>query len=252
MLGLALLAGSAVADQPAPMSIYLLIGQSNMAGRGAIEAEDRVPHPRVFVLDKTLAWAPGIDPLHYDKPVAGVGLGSTFGRVIAEADPAAVVGLVPAAVGGSSLDEWMPGQPLYAEAVRRAREALKHGELAGILWHQGEADTAAEKAAVYAEKFRRMIARLREELSADAVPVIVGETFRLRAGAATINAVLAELPASVPGCAFVSSEGLTDRGDKVHFDSPSLRELGRRYAAAWRRLSIGPLQAPARSPETAR
>ena len=27
--------------------LFLLIGQSNMAGRGIIEAQDRIPHPRV-------------------------------------------------------------------------------------------------------------------------------------------------------------------------------------------------------------
>ena len=30
----------------------------------------------------------------------------------------------------------------------------------------------------------------------------------------------------------VSSEGLASKGDSIHFDSASLRELGRRYARA--------------------
>ena len=33
--------------------------------------------------------------------------------------------------------------------------------------------------------------------------------------------------------AFVSSQGLTHKGDVLHFDSPSLREFGRRYAHAF-------------------
>ncbi len=50
---------------------------------------------------------------------------------------------------------------------------------------------------------------------------------------AAVNSALAQLGAEVPlyGCA--SAAGLTDKGDSVHFDSPSLREFGRRYAAEY-------------------
>ena len=61
--------------------LYLLIGQSNMAGRGAIEEQDKTPHPRVLKFTKENTWAAAIDPLHFDKPaIAGVGLGSSFGH----------------------------------------------------------------------------------------------------------------------------------------------------------------------------
>ncbi len=225
-------------NPPANMQIFLLIGQSNMAGRGAGEPSDQIPHPRVFMLTKELAWVPAVDPMHFDKPERiGTGLGKTFGAVLAEADPATVIGLVPAAFGGSALEEWTPGSLHYVNAVARAKEALKHGRLAGILWHQGEADSAPEKAATYAVRFAKMIAQLRADLDAQDVPVIVGETGRFRPDGAPINAVLAKLPDFVPHCAFVSAEGLADKGDKIHFDSPAFRELGRRYAAAWQVLS---------------
>ena len=224
------------------MQIFLLIGQSNMAGRGAVEAEDKAPHPRVFMLTKELAWVPAVDPMHFDKPtIIGTGLGKTFGAVVSDADPAAVIGLVPAAFGGSALDEWTPGSPHYVNAVARAKEALKHGQLAGILWHQGEADSKPELAATYAVRFAKLIAHLRADLDAQEVPVIVGETGRFRPDGAAINAVLAKLPDFVPHCAFVSAEGLADKGDKIHFDSPSFRELGRRYAAAWLTLQPAPV-----------
>jgi hypothetical protein len=42
-----------------------------------------------------------------------------------------------------------------------------------------------------------------------------------------------ELPGRVKGTAYVSSEGLMHKGDKLHFDAASYRELGRRYAAAY-------------------
>jgi hypothetical protein len=212
-----------------------------MAGRGAVEAQDRAPHPRVFMLTKERAWVPAADPMHFDKPERiGTGLGKTFGTELAEADPTAVIGLVPAAFGGSSLDEWAPGQPHYVNAIARAKAAFQHGRLAGILWHQGESDSAPDKVSTYGERFARMIAQLRADLNAQEVPVIVGETGRFRPDGAAVNAALARLPELVPHCVFVSAGGLADQGDKLHFDSASFRELGRRYAVAWQALHPAP------------
>lgn len=240
VLSLGLQCGAHAQAAPENMQIFLLIGQSNMAGRGAVEAPDLVPHPRVFMLTRELGWAPAVDPMHFDKPERiGTGLGKTFGAVLADADPAAVIGLVPAAFGGSALDEWTPGSPHYVNAVARTREALKHGRLAGILWHQGEADSAPEKAATYVVRFAKLIAHLRADLDAQEVPVVVGETGRFRPDGAVINAAIAGLPQFVPHCGFVTTEGLADKGDKIHFDSPAFRELGRRYAAAW--LTLRPV-----------
>jgi hypothetical protein len=234
---------SAAIAPPENMKLFLLIGQSNMAGRGAVGAEEKVVHPRVFALNKQLEWVPAVDPLHWDKPdVAGVGLGSTFGRVVADANPNATVGLIPAAFGGTSLDQWAIGGELYTNAVKRAKQAMQHGRLAGILWHQGESDSGPgndKKVASYTERFSRMIAQLRADLDAQDVPVIVGELghFRVNDASGPLNAVLAKLPESVPLCACVSADGLADKGDKLHFDTPSLKEFGRRYAAAWTKLA---------------
>src|ERR1700722_12544886 len=98
--------------------LFLLIGQSNMAGRGVVEEQDKEIIPGVFMLNKEMAWVPAIDPLHFDKPaVAGVGLGRTFAKTLQWASPGAPIGLIPAAFGGTSLDEWKPGDKLYADAV---------------------------------------------------------------------------------------------------------------------------------------
>jgi len=236
-----LFVASAFADTPDQMQIFLLIGQSNMAGRGKVEAPDLAPHPRVFMLTKELAWVPAVDPMHFDKPERiGTGLGKTFGALVADAQPGAVIGLVPAAFGGSALDEWAPGQPHYVNAVARAKEALKHGRLAGILWHQGESDRAPEKAATYAVRFARMIAQLRADLGVQDVPVIVGEIGRFCPNEGPVNAEIRRLPELVPHCALVRSDGLEGRPEEpevVHFTTPAFRELGRRYATAWLELS---------------
>jgi hypothetical protein len=231
---------------PENMKIFLLLGQSNMAGRGPVEAQDKTPHPHVFMLTRDLAWVPATDPMHFDKPERiGVGLGKTFGAMVADAEPGAVIGLVPAAYGGSALDEWAPGQAHYVAAVARAKEALKHGSLAGILWHQGESDRAPDKAATYTVRFAKMIAQLRADLEAQDVPVIVGEIGRFCPNAEPVNAQIRRLPEFVPHCALVTTEGLEGRPEQpevLHFTTPAFRELGRRYAAAWLTQQATPAQ----------
>lgn len=226
--------------------LYLLIGQSNMAGRGAIEAADKVVHPRVLMFTKEQKWAPAVDPLHFDKPNAGVGLGSTFGRVLADADPAISVGLIPCAVGGTPLSRWQKDGDLYKQAVERAKAAMADGTLRGILWHQGESDSGqAETAKTYGKRLAQMVADLRAELGAGDVPFVAGHLGAFLAKPkvegmppfyAEVNAAIATLPNNVPKTAAVPSTGLEHKGDKVHFDSPGLREFGRRYAAAMQKL----------------
>jgi carbohydrate esterase-like sialic acid-specific acetylesterase len=234
-----LLATTPIRAQSAPehMQLFLLIGQSNMAGRGKVEPQDEATNPRIFMLTKDKQWTLAKDPVHFDKPVAGVGLCSQFARVLVKSDPKISVGLIPCAVGGTSLDEWKAGGKLYKNAIERAREAMKKGALAGILWHQGEADSAHDKVATYADRFAAMIGQLRKDLGAENVPVIVGELGRFRPASAEFNAALPEVARRVPRCALVTSENLTDRGDHLHFDSSSLRVFGERYAAAFLKLN---------------
>jgi hypothetical protein len=241
--GLAAESAAVTAKPPGrePFRLYLLIGQSNMAGRGAIGESDRVPHPRVFTFTRTNTWAPAIDPLHFDKPtIAGVGLGSAFGRAMADAHPGVGIGLIPCAVGGTPLSRWMKDGDLYQQALARARVALKDGTLAGILWHQGESDSGTEATARnYGERLAQMVADLRNDLGAGDVPFVAGKLgeFLKRESKEgkpnfwpVVNEQLAALPARVPKSAVVESSGLKHKGDDVHFDSPSLREFGRRYA----------------------
>lgn len=226
------------------VDLYLLVGQSNMAGRGKVEETDRTPHPRIWMLNKENQWVPAISPLHFDKPdVVGVGPGLAFAHRMAEADTSVVIGLIPAAVGGSAIDSWKPegyhaqtkSYP-YDEALRRAKAALPSGKLKGILWHQGESDSKPELVAGYTQKLITLIGRFRKELSARKVPFVVGtlgDFFVNRIPEAKdINEQLRLLPKKVKRTACVEATGLTDTGDKTHFDTSSARELGRRYAEA--------------------
>ncbi|MES2696887.1 MAG: sialate O-acetylesterase [Verrucomicrobiota bacterium] len=228
--------------------LYLLIGQSNMAGRGKVEPQDKVPHPRVLMLDKENAWVPALDPLHFDKPtIAGVGLGSSFGRAMAEAAPGVTIGLIPCAVGGTPLARWQKGGDLYEQALVRAKVALKAGTLKGILWHQGESDSKSEDTAnSYAQRLAQAVKDWRSDLGVNTAPFVAGKLGLFLAEKSkdgqpstlwrTINAQIESLPKLIPYCAVADSDGLQHKGDSVHFDSASLREFGKRYAEQMKSL----------------
>lgn len=234
--------GASVPKDPARFHLFLLAGQSNMAGRGKVEPQDRQPHERVLMLDKSGKWVPAVDPLHFDKPnVVGVGLGKSFGIAYAEAHPGITVGLVPCAVGGSPISAWQPGgyhsqtkSHPYDDTLARMSVALKSGTLKGILWHQGESDSKAGLSEVYEQKLHELIARLRSELGSPQVPFIAGQMGQFEERPwndhrRRVDAAQQALPTLVPRTGFVSSDRLKHRGDEVHFDSESYRELGRRY-----------------------
>lgn len=249
---LALVASRTVAQEPVavePLDLFLLVGQSNMAGRGTLAPEDRVAPQRVLTLNAQGAWVPAIDPLHFDKPTAvGVGLGRTFGIEIAQASPQVTVGLIPCAVGGSPIDAWTPGTHYpptnshpWDDAIRRARLAVRSGKLKAILWHQGESDAQPGLAEAYQAKLEDLIARFRKELDAPNVPFIVGQMGQFPEkpwsdAKRRVDQVHRELPTRIQRIAFVSSDGLTHNGDQVHFDAAGYRELGRRYAQAYHEL----------------
>jgi hypothetical protein len=215
-----------------------------MAGRGTIEAVDLSINPRVLSLNKDNRWVVAMDPLHTDKPsIAGVGLGTTFGKEMAKADPNAVIGLIPCAVGGTSISQWRKGAPptgnwgkLYDNAIERAKIAQRDGVLKGILWHQGEADCSPTNIAAYQERLTKLVANFRQDLKAPDVPFLAGTLGvwdpKRHASRKAFNDNLAGLPTWFAKAAVVDAGGLPHRGDNTHFSSASLRELGRRFAKA--------------------
>ncbi len=227
-----------------PMHIFLLAGQSNMAGRGELSEIDRAPHPRVFVLNENDDWLIATEPLHFDKPqIAGVGPGLAFAKEIAQKNSDIRIGLVPVAVGGSTIQTWAPGgyhqqTGIYPwdEAIRRLGIAMQAGELKAILWHQGESDSGPESASLYETRLHDLIRRFRDVADDDLLPVIIGQLGQFKEwsdGRQLVNAAHENVPIIFQRTKFISSDGLNHKGDKTHFDAPSARELGRRYADAY-------------------
>jgi len=228
--------------------LFILAGQSNMAGRGKVDDEGRKIYPRIYSLGKDGAWQPAVDPLHWDKPAAGVGVGKPFAQIIAAKNPAVTVGLVPTACGGSPIRTWQPGEYWeqtkshpYDDFLSRAKRAMQDGTLKGILWHQGEGDSNPADAPLYEKKLTELIERMRHDLDAPDLPLIIGQIGRFPAkpwdaSREAVDAAQQAVAKKVKNVRFVTAEGFTSIGDNLHFDSPSLRIFAQRYAEAWLQL----------------
>jgi hypothetical protein len=225
--------------------LFLLAGQSNMAGRGRVTEENNKVHSRVFALSKEGKWKPAVDPIHWDKNVAGVGLAKSFAIKLADNKKDIYIGLIPAACGGSPISSWGPGayheqtnSNPYDDAIARAKRAKKDGVLKGILWHQGESDSKPELAQDYNEKLLKVIQRFRKELDDPALPFIIGQMGQFpqspwKNSKRMVNKAQIMISINGPNVEFVHSNGLSCKKDKVHFNAQSIREFGKRYAKVY-------------------
>lgn len=254
LLGLFLLGSCTVraAETPDPglpakenFHLFLLAGQSNMAGRGKLDAFAQSAHPRVWSLRQNLQWAPARDPLHWDKPSAGTGLGKPFGEAITERFPGVSVGLIPAACGGSPVGSWQPGvffaqtkSHPYDDALTRTRRALQDGVLKGILWHQGESDCNAKDAPEYEKRLEALIVRFRTEFQNQELPFLIGQLGQFadkpwNADTLAVDAAHQALAKRMKNVRFVPVPHPASIGDKLHFDTETLRTFGKSYAEAY-------------------
>ena len=129
--------------------------------------------------------------------------------------------------------------------VKRVAIALPAGTLKGILWHQGESDSLPNLASAYEPKLHDLVKRLREHLSAPDVPFIAGQMGKFDEVPWTPEKVMVDrahqdLVQKLPHCGFADAKNLKHKGDKIHFDSPSFRELGKRYAKAFAQVALQP------------
>ncbi len=238
--------------------LFLLIGQSNMKGRGVMPAEPLRDERIVMMHLRDDAWYLARHPLHLTGNArtfaghdnAGVGPGLTFATTVAARTPRARLGLIPCAVGGSSIALWQRGARLYDDAVRRTKIALRPAgqvqpKLRGALWLQGEADATDARFPGHEEKLLRLVDDLRADLGEAKLPFIACTIGEMRADGdgrrnADMNRLLLSLPQKRPHTACVDARDLkTHIGDHVHFDTAAQEEIGRRYAAQYLELATG-------------
>ncbi|CAI9115860.1 OLC1v1016867C1 [Oldenlandia corymbosa var. corymbosa] len=229
-----------------PTNIFILAGQSNMAGRGGVRHhvwDGIIPpeckqDPFIFRLNAKLTWEPAKEPLHKDidlNETTGIGPGMAFANTVLNNDSGfGTIGLVPCAVGGTSIREWEHGTLLYNQLVNRTNVARKGGgRIRAILWYQGESDSITRQDATsYEKNLKRFFTNLRVDLRLPVVPIIqvalpsisyrYDDIVRQTQGGMKLQNLL-----------YVDANGLELQDDQMHLTTQSQVRLGKRLADAF-------------------
>lgn len=229
------------------MYSFLLIGQSNAAGRGFPNEVPELDNERLY-MQRNGKWRPMYTPVNPDRRSSGVSLAESFAWHCSRYYNADI-GIIPCADGGSRLDQWMPGEELFDHAVFHGKLAQRSSQIVGVLWHQGESDSKADLYLQYEEKCTHIFETLRKELSLEEnVPFLIGELGSYLADwdgpeigtyFPAVNKALAAMAEKNDYIGLVSAEGLTSNPDNMHFNAVSLRVLGERYFQKF--ISMSPL-----------
>ncbi|MEO7719797.1 MAG: sialate O-acetylesterase [Capsulimonas sp.] len=240
--------------------IFLSFGQSNMEGYPGIEEQDMGPVNERFQVLTAVDfpdqhrekghWYTAIPPL--SRPGTGIGPSDYFGRTMAAHLPDRIkIGVINVSVAGSKIElfdkdhyssyvetapSWMKniiasygGNP-YQRLVEMAKLAQKDGVIKGMLLHQGESNTNDKE---WPNKVKVVYDNLIEDLNLkpEETPLLAGELVGAdqNGACASMNAIIDDLPKTIPNSYSISSAGCAGRPDHLHFTPAGYRELGERY-----------------------
>lgn len=221
--------------------VFILAGQSNMAGRGKIEPIDTIQDSRIFTINKERELILAKEPLHFYEPsMTGLDCGLSFGKELLKYIPDSIsVLIIPTAVGGSSISQWINDSTfrsvtLLSNFKENIEIGKKYGTVKGILWHQGENDaTAQETIEIYKKQLQKLFNLFRNSIDNNELPIIIGELGSFSetdTNWQAINSKIGEYVKTDPNSYFIKTNDLKDKGDRVHFDSEGQREIGKRFA----------------------
>ena len=214
----------------------LIIGQSNMGGRGFPDEVDPIKNEKLYVL-RNGRWRGMYIPVNPDRGTSGINLSESFADLYAK-DHNVDVGIIPCADGGTNLDQWAVGGLLFDHACYQCELASRTSTIAAVLWHQGESDCSPEKYPFYEEKLTVIMNAFRERLGLYDVPFLLGglgdylavcERSDKFKNYTYVNEALKRVAGKDKMMGFVSAEGLGANPDNLHFSAKALREFGVRY-----------------------
>lgn len=228
--------------------VFILAGQSNMAGRGEIEPADTVAHDRILSINSSGELIHAREPLHFYEPrMAGLDCGLSFGRTLIQHLPDSItILLLPTAVGGSSIDQWLGDSvhrdvPLLSNFREKVQIGLREGVIKGILWHQGESDAKPGYISVYTDKLSKLFNIFRDVTRDKSLPVFMGEIGSFpknRENRMRINDAIHEYASQDRYARVIRTGDLGHKGDESHFDSRAQRTMGERFARAYLNYAV--------------
>jgi len=218
------------------MHSILIIGQSNMGGRGFKEEVPPVVNDKLYVL-RNGRWRAMYVPVNPDRVTSGINLVESFADLYAK-EHNVDVGIIPCADGGTCLDQWQVGGLLFDHACYQCELASRTSTIAAVLWHQGESDCSEDRYPFYEEKCTVIMNALRQKLGLYDVPFLLGglgdylefcERSEKYKNYPYVNEALKRIAEKDKMMGYVSAEGLGANPDNLHFSAEALREFGVRY-----------------------
>jgi hypothetical protein len=226
----------------AKLHVFLLLGQSNMAGYAKAQDSDKENSSRIRVIGfddcsatgrKKDQWADAAPPLH-ECWNSAVGPGDSFSKTLLAKIPAGdSILLVPCALSGKSINDMKKGTSNYTWFISRAKSAQQLGGVVeGLLFHQGESDCGQSS---WPSAVKQFVTDLRTDLSlGDSVPFLAGE-LPPDSACKQHNTLVNQLPNTITNAFVVSSQGLkldpADTAYHMHFGHDDTVELGKRFEA---------------------
>lgn len=223
--------------------VFLMAGQSNMAGRGIVEPQDTVPDKRILTIDARGKLIYAKEPLHFYEPTrTGLDCGLSFGKKLLAKIPSDItILLLPTAIGGSAIGQWLGdssyrGVNLLTNFKEKAAIGKQYGTIKAILWHQGESDANVKRIPLYKENLDKLFTLFREIAGNHTLPVFIGELgsySNTKKEWMQINDVIHAYVVQDKFASFIKTDDFIHVGDTVHFNSDGQRMMGERFANAY-------------------
>jgi len=226
--------------------VFIMAGQSNMAGRGVVEPADTIPDKRVLSINKDGQIIIAKEPLHFYEPErTGLDCGLSFAKTLISKIPDNVsILIIPTAVGGSSIRQWLGDSvyrdvKLFSNFLAKVEIAKHNGIIKGILWHQGESDANEKDIPLHKQRLGLLFSKFRAVVGNNELPILLGELGSFSENPVKfnlINKAIHEYAAEDKNSSVILTNDLKDKGDHLHFNSKGQRMMGKRFAKAYLKI----------------
>ncbi|MBD2040376.1 sialate O-acetylesterase [Microcoleus sp. FACHB-672] len=239
--------------------LFILAGQSNMSGRGTLLPTTLSENPRIFLFGNDYEWHLAAEPIDNARGQvdrvsqdldAGFSPGMSFATTLLKHNPNLIIGLIPCAKGGSAIAEWernLSNKTLYGSCLKRSVAASSKGEIAGMLFFQGEADALKPKERSkrllfphqWANKFSAFANNFRQDLGRPNLPVVFAQIGSNKAPSVFVNwkpVQEQQKAVKLPSAAMIVTDDLPLK-DSVHYTTKSYEIIGKRFADAFWQLT---------------